>query len=111
MRYQGKLTHWNDEKGYGFITQNGGGEQVFVHIKSFRNRSRRPVGNESLTYEMAVDSKGRPRAEKVEFVDDPIPVASSHRSEVLSLSLALLFIVSVQVLVLLEKLGYVKSFL
>lgn len=52
MRYQGKITNWKDDKGFGFITPNGGENQVFVHIKSFANRQRRPVGDEIVTYEL-----------------------------------------------------------
>jgi cold shock CspA family protein len=43
MRYQGKITVWKDDKGFGFVTMNATGEEAFVHIKSFSNRSRRPV--------------------------------------------------------------------
>jgi len=32
MRYKGKLTNWQDEKGFGFITPAIGEKQVFVHI-------------------------------------------------------------------------------
>lgn len=41
MRYQGKITDWKDDKGFGFVTPNGGGPRVFVHIKSFSSRQRR----------------------------------------------------------------------
>ena len=49
MRQQGKITKWKDDQGFGFITPDSGGEQVFVHIKSFSNRQRRPIGNEIVT--------------------------------------------------------------
>lgn len=68
MRYKGKITHWNDDKGFGFITPIGGGQQVFVHIKSFVNRQRRPVDNERVSYVVKTDLKGRPSAETVTFV-------------------------------------------
>ena len=68
MRYQGRVTTWKDDQGFGFITPNGGGEQVFVHIKTFSNRDRRPVGNELVTYELTVDERRRPRAVNVAFV-------------------------------------------
>jgi uncharacterized membrane protein YsdA (DUF1294 family)/cold shock CspA family protein len=70
MRYQGKITSWKDDQGFGFITPNGGGEQVFLHIKTFSNRQRRPVGNEIVTYELTTDERQRPRAVNVAFVGE-----------------------------------------
>lgn len=67
MRYQGKITSWKDDQGFGFITPNGGGDQVFVHIKSFTHRQKRPAGNEIVTYELSMDGRGRARAENVAF--------------------------------------------
>ena len=75
MRYQGKITNWKDNKGFGFITAHGGGKQVFVHIKSFLNRGRRPVGNEIVTFELTTDVKGRTQAVNVAFVGEPMPWA------------------------------------
>lgn len=68
MRYQGRITQWKDDQGYGFITPNGGGESVFLHIKAFRQRRERPSGDEIVTYELTQDTKGRWRAAAVEFV-------------------------------------------
>lgn len=70
MRYQGKITDWKDDQGFGFITPNGGGKQVFVHIKSFSKRHKRPADLELVTYEMTSDSKGRIQATKVMFVGE-----------------------------------------
>jgi len=68
MRFQGKITQWKDEQGFGFITPNGGGERVFLHIRAFSRGQPRPSGDEIVTYEMARDDKGRPRAAAVQFV-------------------------------------------
>ncbi len=62
MWIKGKITTWNDEKGFGFITPSTGGKRVFVHISSFSNRNWRPTENQSVTYILSADSKGRPRA-------------------------------------------------
>lgn len=71
MRFQGRITSWKDDKGFGFIAPNGGGSQVFVHVSAFRNRQRRPEGDELVTYELAVDGKGRGQAMQVAFVGEP----------------------------------------
>jgi uncharacterized membrane protein YsdA (DUF1294 family)/cold shock CspA family protein len=70
VRYQGKITDWKDDNGFGFVTPSGGGPRVFVHIKSFSNRQRRPVGNELVTYELTSDARGRPRGVNIAFVGD-----------------------------------------
>lgn len=77
MRYQGKITSWKDDQGFGFITPNGGGEPVFLHIKAFARRGRRPGLGEIVTYEHATDAKGRGRAERVAFVEAGGRVAAS----------------------------------
>lgn len=80
MRYQGKITNWNDDKGFGFITPNGGRNQVFLHINSFANRQGRSVGNEIVTYELKTDAKGRAQAERVAFVGERVASSTSSRS-------------------------------
>ena len=70
MRHQGKITTWNDDKGFGFTTPNGGGELVFLHVSSLTNRQRRPQGNELVSYELATDAKGRLQAKAVAFVGE-----------------------------------------
>ncbi len=77
MRYKGKLTNWKDEKGFGFITPAKGEKQVFVHIKSFVHRQRRPIGNERLTYELKTDAGGREQAENVLFHGETMPPVPS----------------------------------
>ncbi len=42
---KGKITSWNDEKGFGFIRPSGGGKQVFIHI----NPSATATGIQRLT--------------------------------------------------------------
>lgn len=81
MRHQGLVTTWKDEKGFGFITPNGGGEQVFLHINSFSIRQRRPEENDLVTYELKADEKGRLQAITVSFVGEkPTPSAPPGRS-------------------------------
>jgi cold shock CspA family protein len=77
MRLRGKVETWNDEKGYGFVEQNGGGERVFLHISAFSTRGRRPGEGDLVTYEIEGSSKG-PRAVNVARVDDR--AVSSERS-------------------------------
>ena len=76
MRYQGRITTWKDDKGFGFVTPNGGGGKVFVHISSFSSRQRRPEGNELVSYELRVDGRGRAQASAVAFVGEP-PTSSA----------------------------------
>jgi len=104
MRHQGKLTTWKEEKGFGFITPRNGGEPVFVHIKAFLNRARRPVASEDVTYKLTVDAKGRARADKVAYADDGFGTTGSLNRGTISVALVGLFIGVLLVLVHVGKL-------
>lgn len=77
MRFQGKLTNWNDDRGFGFVEPNGGGDRAFVHIKSFRKPSRRPINEDLITYELLPQSGGKYKAINVSLVGDR---HSQHKS-------------------------------
>ncbi len=77
-RYQGRITSWKDDQGFGFITPNGGGPAVFVHIKAFGGRGARPVGNDIVTYDLTVNDKGQPRAENVAVVGGRTPLSPAR---------------------------------
>lgn len=69
MRYQGRITRWNDDRGFGYITPNGGGDDLFVHARALIGWRGRPAGGEIVTYGKASDARGRPCASQVRLVD------------------------------------------
>ena len=68
MRYQGKITDWKDDRGFGFITQNSSNTKVFVHISAFARGQKRPAVNELVTYECIKDEKRGFCAADVQYV-------------------------------------------
>jgi uncharacterized membrane protein YsdA (DUF1294 family)/cold shock CspA family protein len=98
--YQGKVISWKEEQGFGFITPNGSGKQVFVHITAFSNRQRRPVDNDIVTYEVTKDASGKLKAERVLYIDEP--VRSNDGS--LLLLFAVVFLACMAISVFAEKL-------
>ncbi len=65
MRIDGKLTKWNDDRGFGFITSHLGGQEIFVHVSAFPKDGHRPRIGESLSFEIESDTSGRKRAKAV----------------------------------------------
>ncbi|HEV2883420.1 MAG TPA: cold shock domain-containing protein [Pyrinomonadaceae bacterium] len=101
MRRQGKIAKWNDERGFGFISSEGG-DSVFVHISSLPRSDRRPSLNEAVSYTLAFDSHGRPQASDVRFIvrlsSDP-PVRQIPRSgNAVRIAFAMSFLIALAVL-------------
>lgn len=52
---EGKVKFFNETKGFGFITPNNGGEDIFVHISGLQSDIRE---NDSVMYEVQQGKKG-----------------------------------------------------
>ena len=73
MRKKGKITFWNDEKGYGFITPDSGADNIFVHISVFTRNSEPPDVGDKVSYSESKDKQGRPCAAKVLRAGEKLP--------------------------------------
>jgi len=65
----GTVKWFNDEKGYGFIQQEQGGADVFVHFRQINSQGRRTLQEgQKVTFEIGQGQKG-PQAENVTVVE------------------------------------------
>jgi len=102
-RTKGKITSWNDEKGFGFITPLDEGKRVFVHINGFSNRKRRPEINQVVTYALSTDKQGRPCATRATLAGDRLPQKTKQKNGSWSVIVAVLFLTVVGVSVVLSR--------
>jgi CspA family cold shock protein len=63
---QGTVKWFNAEKGFGFITPDGGGADVFVHHSAIKTSGYRSLDeNQRVSFEITQGAKG-PQADQVE---------------------------------------------
>lgn len=62
MRFEGVLSAWNHEAGYGAIRPDGGGEEVFVSLAAFPTDGEGPRPDEPLSFEIVTGRDGRKQA-------------------------------------------------
>jgi CspA family cold shock protein len=66
---QGTVKWFNGEKGYGFISPDGGGEDVFVHFTAIAGSGFRSLNEgEKVAYEVSQGKDGRTQAANVRKV-------------------------------------------
>ena len=58
-RHKGQLRVWKDDRGFGFIKPEDGGQEVFLHITAFKDVNRRPQVGDVINYELAVGKQGK----------------------------------------------------
>jgi len=67
MRIKGRITDWNDLRGFGFVLPLEGSKRVFVHVSAFPTGSRRPTDGEFVSYTLGTDERGRQCATQVTY--------------------------------------------
>ncbi len=72
---RGVLKTWKEDRGFGFISPDGGGKDIFIHISALKGASRRPVTGDIIYYQSAKDNRGKFKAvnahiEGVEIMED-----------------------------------------
>jgi uncharacterized membrane protein YsdA (DUF1294 family)/cold shock CspA family protein len=98
MKLKGALKEWNDEKGFGFISPDAGGADIFVHISAFQNRSRRPKPGDEVLYNPEKLEDGKHRAVDVFYSDEKIgkgAVQKSERGLWVAILLSLAFLIAI----------------
>ena len=95
MRSKGRITSWNDDRGYGYIAPMDGGKQVFMHVKALSNRNHRPAVNDVVTYAMSRDEKGRPCAADITLAGEKLKQKAPQKSNPYAILFALAFLAAV----------------
>jgi CspA family cold shock protein len=62
---------FNENKGYGFIAPDGGGNDAFVHISAVESSGMRTLReNQRVSYELQQDRRGKMAAVNLKAADD-----------------------------------------
>jgi CspA family cold shock protein len=67
----GTVKFFNEQKGYGFIAPEGGGQDAFVHITAVERAGMRTLReNQRVSYDLQQDNRGKLKAENLQSADD-----------------------------------------
>lgn len=66
IRIYGKLKVWNADKGFGFITPDNGGQEIFIHISDYPRQGGKPMVGETLSFDIGLNKEGKKKAINVQ---------------------------------------------
>ena len=73
---------FNEQKGYGFIQPEGGGQDAFVHITAVERAGMRSLRQDQrISYDLEEDRRGKMSAVNLKPVDDAAQPAEQAQSE------------------------------
>jgi CspA family cold shock protein len=63
----GTVKFFNEQKGYGFISPEGGGQDAFVHISAVERAGMRTLDRDQrVSYELETDNRGKVSAVNIQ---------------------------------------------
>ena len=72
----GTVKFFNENKGYGFIAPDGGGNDAFVHMTAVESAGMRSLReNQRISYELEQDKRGKMSAVNLKAADDQAPAS------------------------------------
>ena len=78
----GTVKFFNENKGYGFIAPDGGGNDAFVHISAVERSGMRSLReNQRVSYDLQQDNRGKMSAVNLKAADDSASADTSAQSD------------------------------
>jgi uncharacterized membrane protein YsdA (DUF1294 family)/cold shock CspA family protein len=65
MRFEGTITQWNEDRGFGFIEPTRGGQTLFVHASALPQSVKNAPLQRSVSFEVELNPQGKKRARNV----------------------------------------------
>lgn len=67
----GTVKFFNEQKGYGFIAPDGGGNDAFVHISAVERAGMRSLReNQRVSYDLEQDNRGKTSATNLKSAEE-----------------------------------------
>jgi CspA family cold shock protein len=78
----GTVKFFNENKGYGFIQPDGGGQDAFVHITAVERAGMRSLRQDQrINYDLQQDNRGKMSAVNLKPVDESASAGSPANDE------------------------------
>ena len=78
----GTVKFFNENKGYGFIQPDGGGQDAFVHITAVERAGMRTLRQDQrISYDLQQDNRGKMSAVNLKPADEAAQATASNEGQ------------------------------